>query len=221
MGKSANGIFGNFHGRIGNTVYYTRKGKQVARKIGINNRPPSLKQLYCRKRLQVLSAFFKPIKAYLELGFGQSVRGTEMSPYNAAVKYNLNNATQGEYPDVRMDYEKVVLSRGSLSPALNASVLKEAEGLRFSWDPGFIHYQNRYDSAMLLLYFPEQEQAICLLNEAQRQTGTAFVPLAAQQLNRKVHLYIAFAGQGNQAVSDSVYVGAFNLWNDSVLQEIS
>jgi hypothetical protein len=39
MGNLRNGLFGGFHGRIGNLVGYTLKGKHVIRTIGKSSKP--------------------------------------------------------------------------------------------------------------------------------------------------------------------------------------
>lgn len=205
MAKSGKGMFGAFSGRIGNTVYYMRKGQQVARTIGYNNKSPTFNQLHCWQRLRVLSAFLKPMKLYVQTGFANLVQGTDMYPYNAAVKYNLKRATKGQYPEVVMDYEKVLLSKGSLHPAKNVAVIKEAEGIRFRWDTDDLDYQNRSDNAMLLIYFPETQEALCWLNAAQREQGEHYVAMQPQSLAQEMHCYLAFIAAGRNEVSDSVY----------------
>ena len=87
MGKLEGGIFGNLRGKIGNHVYYAYRGKTVARTVGKITKPPTVKQLTCRQRLKVLSTFFKPMKAFINLGFAQAIKGTDMSAYNAAIQY--------------------------------------------------------------------------------------------------------------------------------------
>ncbi len=207
MAKLEGGIFGTIRGKIGNTIYYQQKGKTLARKIGVSNKSSTPAQLTWRQKVKVLSAFFKPMKTLITTGFREAANGTQMNPYNAAIHYNVKRATYGEYPDVSLNYEQILLSKGSLRPASNVSVAKERDGLRFHWDNDQLDYQNRSDSAMLLLYFPAEQKAIYLLNAAQRQEGTAHVALATAQLIQEVHCYIAFIAAHRCNVSDSVYVG--------------
>ncbi|MEJ2883215.1 DUF6266 family protein [Pedobacter sp. GR22-6] len=198
---------GNFQGRIGNRVYYRLNGKTVVRSVGRTEKAPSLKQLTCRQRLKVLNTFFKPIKAFLNVGFALQQKGTSKSAYSEAMGHNLERATTGEYPDVVLNYANVRVSRGKLLPPLDSSVAQEAAGLRFSWSQLEVDYQNRYDAAMVLIYFPENGAALCLLNAAQRQTGEVFVPLDAAQLLMEKQIYLAFAAEGRNGLSDSVYLG--------------
>lgn len=208
MARLEGGIFGNFHGRIGNTVYYVRNGKQLARKLGKIEKPATKAQLTCRQRLKVLSVFFKPVKAFINLGFAKLVAGTPAFAYNAAVKYNLEQATVGEYPDVQLDYSKIRVSKGNLLPAYNAVLNKEAAGLRFSWETTGMGYQDRYDAAMILVYFPEGPEALCMLNAGQRQEGTVFLALDELRLKKEAHCYLAFISENRSEVSDSLYLGA-------------
>lgn len=209
MGKLEGGLFGRLSGRIGNQVYYQLRGKTVVRKIGRNENPASHKQLHVRQKMKVLGDFFKPIKAYLKLGFAEAVAGTAMFPYNAAVKYNLEGGIQGEYPDLVIDYENILVSKGELLLPLNPVVEKTLEGLRFSWEVDALDYQARYDSAMLLICFPEHHDAIYFLNAAHRLAGTVLIPLSAEELAREMRIYISFISEGKNQVSDSVYLPLF------------
>jgi len=207
MARLEGGIFGNFHGRIGNTVYYVRNGKQVARKLGKIEKPATPAQQTCRQRLKVLSVFFKPVKAFINAGFAKLVAGTAAFPYNAAVKYNLEQATVGAYPDVKLNYAKIVLSKGNLLPASNLLLNKEVDGLRFTWENIGMDYQDRYHGVMILVYFPEGPEALCMLNAGQRQEGTVFLALDALRLQKELHCYLAFISEDRYEVSNSQYVG--------------
>lgn len=207
MAKLEGGIFGAFRGKIGNTVYYQRKGVTVARKIGKINKPSSLKQKTCRQGLKVLSQFFKPVKTLINAGFKRETLGTQMNAYSAAVKFNMGRATEGEYPNVGLVYDQILLSKGPLFSPLAPSVEKEPDGIRFRWETTDLDYQNHSDNAMILVYFPDSREAICLLNAAQRKEGTALVQVNREQLNLEAHCYMAFIAVAGVLVSDSVYVG--------------
>ncbi|MDR3326517.1 MAG: DUF6266 family protein [Prevotellaceae bacterium] len=58
----------------------------------------------------------------------------KQSPFNAATSYTLANAIIGTYPDYEIDPSKVLVSRGSLTPAANASATSTGGSIEFSWD---------------------------------------------------------------------------------------
>lgn len=206
MGKLDGGIFGRLSGRVGNQVYYQLRGKTVLRKIGRNEKAPSQKQLYVRQRIKVLGDFFKPIKDFLKVGFSEVVVGTEMFPYNAAVKYNLEKGIKGEFPDLVPDYENILVSKGERLAPINPMVVKVQEGLRLSWEVDVMDYEFRYDSVMLLICFPQIPDAIYFLNAAQRLAGTVLVPLSAEELSREMRVYMSFISEAKNQLSNSVYL---------------
>lgn len=206
MGKIDGGLMGFVRGRIGNSVYYVRNGKQMVRKIGINEKPATPKQLTGRQRFKVLFAFFRHMKPFINKGFGEMAAGTTMHPYNLAVKYNMQEATIGEYPDVTIAYERIVLSKGPLPAPLDLKLQQDEQGVEISWDTSAMEYQRRFDAVMLLLYFPKTAEVLCLLHAAQRQSGEVYVPLNAEALSGEIHGYVAFVAEGKKGMNNSVYI---------------
>jgi hypothetical protein len=208
MGSLNNGPFSSFNGKIGNLVSYTLKGKNVVRTIGSLTKPPTPAQLANQMRMAVVNAFLKPITSFINSGFEFEVAGTTKNPYNEAVSYNKKHALQGDYPEISIDYSKALVSMGELSPALNAAIAIVPEGLEFTWDlyPA-APSRSKTDRTMLLLFFPDQAEAIYILSGAQRKERRDVVELSAEYLNRRIEAYIAFVAADRKSVSDSVWVG--------------
>jgi hypothetical protein len=117
---TSNGAFGEFKGKLGNLVSYNLKGKTVVRHIGKSKKPPTEAQLAVRQRMAAVIKFLRPALAFINAGFELAVEGTDRHPHNEATAYNYKNALQGEYPNISMDYSKVLVSMGALEPAINA-----------------------------------------------------------------------------------------------------
>ena len=57
-----------------------------------------------------------------------------MTAFNAAFAYNIQNAVTGNSPDFEVDYQKVLVSRGSLPNRANPAVAKGTDdNLVFTW----------------------------------------------------------------------------------------
>ena len=215
MARGDEGSFGNFKGKIGNLVRYQLKGKTVVRKIGHSSKPPTLPQLRVRQKMKVVASFLSPILGFINLGFEFVVAGTDQHPHNAATSYNTKNAVMGEYPDIVMDYSKALVCMGSLEPAIGAAVSlvsgapgPAGNGVEFTWQvAGDMDLGIRNDRAMLLVYFPDVNEAEFVLSGAQRREGRGFVELGADQLSRKMECYIAFMADDRKSVSDSMWAG--------------
>jgi hypothetical protein len=211
MGIADQGMFGNSHGKVGNLVYYMRKGKQIVRKIGISTKPPTEAQKENRLRMSVTSAFCKLVRPFTDYGFEGLTVGRDLSPHNVAVSYNKLNALQGAYPDFSIDYARALVAEGPLVHADDAKVEIVNDGLQFSWyvDPQ-LRWPDTADQAMLLAIFPDQDRMSYQLFGAPRTAGTSLLEISAPMLDKYMETYIAFISADRKQVSTSIYVGALN-----------
>ncbi len=82
--------------------------------------------------------------------------------------YVLNNAVGGIVPNFTVDYANALLSRGSLSGALNAATdLATAGQVSFAWDDNSAEGNaNVTDKAMVLVYNPSKKESMYILDGA-------------------------------------------------------
>lgn len=211
MAINNNGPFGGHNGKLGRLVYYNLNGQEVSRTIGRTTKPPTLPQLKSRLITSVTSKFLSLLNDYVTVGFGILAQGTTKNAYNLAYQANRKYITTGEYPDLELVYENVVLSQGTLKSALNPKTSLTAEGIRFDWDvPTNIIWQESTDQVMLLAYFPDTEYVITSLFGASRITGTELLKVPEPLLTERMETYLSFVSADRKAVSDSLYTGHFN-----------
>ncbi|RQO70522.1 hypothetical protein DBR43_21150 [Pedobacter sp. KBW06] len=211
MGTLRNGLFGGFHGRVGNLVGYTLKGKNVIRMIGKSNKPLTPARKANCEKMKVVNEILKPSLPVIRTGFRLVVAGTDRNEYNEAVSYNKKNAVQGEYPNISLDYTKVLLSMGTLPVAANPTISQLEEKITFSWDkPDIPMSQYDTDRAMLVIYFPDLKKTSCQLIGAQRVEGKDVITISSEHINERMEAYISFAKQDGREISNSVHVGSLN-----------
>ena len=131
MAVLRNGLMGGCSGKIGNLVFYQRNGESLVRKRSKITRPPTEKQLECRMGMEVVISFLSPLLEFIRASFKDPSAGTTKSAYNIAVSCNKKQALHGTYPDLKIDYEKVILGKGRLWPVSDSEVTIVAEGLKF------------------------------------------------------------------------------------------
>ncbi|SHF45460.1 GNAT family N-acetyltransferase [Pedobacter caeni] len=212
MGKLLNGVFGGFHGKVGNLVGYTLKGKYVIRMIGRSEKPLTpARKANCQK-MTVVNEILSPCIHAIRVGFRLAVAGTDRNEYNEAVSYNKKNALQGVYPNISLDYDKVLLSMGTLPVAINPTISQNEEKITFNWEtsdiPGSAHYNDR---AMLVIYFPDLKDSTCYLIGAKRGEGKDVIAIDSPNINERMEAYISFAKEDGRAISNSIHVGSLNL----------
>ncbi|SMC44921.1 DUF6266 family protein [Pedobacter africanus] len=207
-----NGLFDGFNGKLGNLVSYNLKGKQVIRKIGRTTKAPSTAQLAVRQKLLAINTFLKPILPFINVGFELEAAGTDKNPHNIATAYNVKHALQGEYPNISIDYSRVMVSMGALPSALTPAASVTGTLLTFTWGVAAdMDWSIKNDRAMLLIYCPELGKAVYSFSGTRRSTGTDGLELPPAYLGKALHCYIAFKSSNGKKVSDSVWInGAFN-----------
>jgi len=211
MGILNNGLHGPFTGRIGNTVYYMLGKKNVSREIGINTKPPTDLQLRNRMVTKLCSKFLCTIKDFIGTGFHVEAELMEDNAYNQAIKHNKNRIFEGKYPNVKIAYEQVMLSKGRLKPAENWRVTQFPMGLQFTWhaDPK-MSWSEANEQVMMLAYFPDQGRTEYVLFGNDRISGSAVLELPPSLQGKYMETYLSFIAADRKQVADSVYTGSFN-----------
>ncbi|WEK18971.1 MAG: DUF6266 family protein [Candidatus Pedobacter colombiensis] len=211
MGIINNGLHGPFKGRIDNTVYYMLKNKNVSRQIGINTKPPSELQLRNRLVTKLSSKFMCALKDFIETGFGIEAKLMDDNAYNQAIKHNKSQIIEGTYPDLKIAYPQVILSKGLLKPAEKWEVTQIPMGLQFTWqtDPK-IAWPEAVEQVMMLAYFPDQNRTEYMLFGNERISGSAELELPPSLQGKYMETYLSFIAADRKQVANSVYTGSFN-----------
>ena len=201
-----------FRGKLGGVVYYLLKGVLVARGIGENNGPPSLLQLVGQQSTKIVCAFMKPLKPFLNIGFELIAKANNTNQHNEAYAYLRKNAIKGEYPELVMDYEKVLVTTGTMPLPPHPTVVITDEGLTFRWDQELEIFGAHWtDQVMLVAYFPTLEQAVYLTAGARRNQGVEHLPLAGITRGNVCETYFSFIADDRTRIATSLYMGSL-LW---------
>src|ERR1700681_1213279 len=132
MGKFYAGINGPFSGKVGVVVGYLYKGIPVMRGLPNRKKPSTPNELNQQARFRLMNKFLTPLNDLLNITFAHLAVG--MTGRNKAFSYNLKNAVKGVRPDLAIDYDMVLLSRGDLPAAESPIVNSPSSGLlEFSW----------------------------------------------------------------------------------------
>jgi len=130
------------------------------------------------------------------------------SGFNLAVGANVRSALlyEGEVPVI--DYARVLVANGNLKEALGAEVVLEDEGLRFNWlCPTGMDWSYYSDQVMMVVYFPDQQQAEYVIAGAQRTVCSDLLQLSAAQMSQRMEIYISFISDDRKAAATSTYLG--------------
>ncbi|MBB2148897.1 DUF6266 family protein [Pedobacter gandavensis] len=209
MALASNGPQGHLNGKVGNLVFYMLNGQPVVRLIGRKGKPSRL-QLANYQAMEVTMKLLNRMGSFIKLGYGLQAKGTVQNAHNLATSYHKKEALQGEYPNISIDYSKVMLSRGVMPETKDLKIEKVAGGLEISWDPTHSSELQHNDSVMVMICTPETNNDREYLNIARRSEGKCFIPMYEEALNQQIEPYISFISADGERISDSVYLGNLN-----------
>jgi len=215
MGKVENGLMLGVRGKVGPIVM--SKGKNGISIMGIKkvktSKPPKQLQISQRTKFAVVAAFVGDLKRVIDIGFQGNTDGLE--PFAAALQYNLLNAVTGVYPDFKMDYPNVKLSKGNL-PGSNTLILKNGTGgeLTITWgeDDGFGEEEaalRSEDTTMLVVYDPLHDRFY--FNNAGSTRGKNLLVGTVPRVfaGGLLHAWFFFVSPDKLRVSKTEYLGSF------------
>ena len=225
MAKIDEGILGPFFGKVGEVIGSSWHGiPYIKSRPAVFHDAKSPAQLAQRMRMQVAHQFVKSIKNVITIGY-RYVAGAQI-PYNKAVSYIVKNVIVGEYPDMGIAPDMVMVSQGNLMGAEGRTATKEDEKIAFSWDITDEKEQSSLkekglstskenaakhpnmrtdDTAWLVAYnFAKQEPKTV---QTSRGEGHGMIEIPANWKEDGIGCYLFFASNQDDAVSDSQFLG--------------
>jgi len=157
-------------------------------------------------RLSLVSHFLSRFKSDIRIGFYK--KNNRIPPFQAAVQYNLQHAVAGESPDFKIDYSKVVLSKGNLEMVWSEAIfLDENKMLHISWEiPSTSKLKVvGMDTTHIIIYSHTLEKDLNAPDTVRQDL------YAARDLKffsgHTIYIWLFFTSTDHAAVSNSQYLG--------------
>ncbi len=118
MGTYKKGILGSFSGKVGTVVGSSWNGIEYMRSLPKpSSKAPTNLQLIQRAKFGLVNGFLQPISMLVNLGYKSLA--FQKTGYNLATSEIIAEAISGVYPDLEIDFSKVLFSKGSLTGVWN------------------------------------------------------------------------------------------------------
>ena len=204
MGTIKQGILGGFSGKVGTVVGSTWKSVHYMRALAVSfSDPRTEKQKNQRSKFTAAVNFTKAMTPFLRFGYKEF--SGQQSAFNAAVSYILKHAMKGSGTNVSIDYNKALVTRGSLVPALDATVTVNEGKVTFAWtDNSGMGDATVTDAAMLLAYNKDKGMAVYDIAAATRSDAKAELKLPANWKDDALAIYLGFCNEDVTNVANSV-----------------
>jgi hypothetical protein len=206
MGQTSKGIMGNVSGTVGTVVGAKWRGKSYLRsKPDIKkNAKRSGSQLVQQAKFSLARTFIQGTKDLLELGFRTTAIG--LTGQNKALAHMLKKAITGTYPELSIDYKKVLISQGTLVNAFDTKAAAIKDAIQFSWTNNSV-VSNADDSDLVLMaaYCPEFNCTVYRIGAA-RSAGSDTLQLPGFS-GKLMHTWVSFISADEEVIATSLYTG--------------
>ncbi len=213
MAQTNQGILGAFTGTVGPVTGYTRNGRNIMRTSSSNVRykHTALRTAQLEK-IKVCTRFTKVFTGTGFLNKSFPAYGNTGNGYNRATSALMSQALIGDYPDIKLSYPLVMVSKGRLPAAMHAAAVPmEGSTIYFSFtDNSDTGIASLSDTVILVAYAEALGKAIFTLNAGLRKDCEAVLNAAVFKGN-VVETWMGFLSSDGKDASDSVYTGKIKL----------
>lgn len=215
MARLLNGIFGPVSGKIGGIIGSSWKGKpyikSVSKSKGLKKKP-SEAQSKNQAKFGFISKWLIPFHPYFTVGMALGAK--HGSPISNGLKFNYREAFSGESPEIMINYEKLLISKGALAEVIDPVISwLNTETLELTWIPNEIRGTAYNDQMMLVLYSPDVHLADGFIGNAIRINGRCRFSPEPIMRDKPLHVYLSMVSLDRRRVANSQYLGLLEPFN--------
>lgn len=204
MGIINQGILGGFSGKVGPIVGFRWKSNYYirARAAKVSN-PRTPKQQEQRGKFATAFSFLKAIKPFIRIGYKEFTQ--DKSAFNSAMSYTLKRAVTGSGKEIKIDFDRALVSMGTLMPVFEGTATQNGNKVHFKWqDNSGMGNAEDTDIAMLLVYNKDEETAVYDTEATLRSARHAELQLPSDWQDDELIAYLSFRSADGSCVANSI-----------------
>ncbi|MDR0228915.1 MAG: DUF6266 family protein [Flavobacteriaceae bacterium] len=209
MAEIQKGILGGVQGKVGTVVGVNWRGKNVIRSLPTRkkNVVASEKQLLQRAKFKLMVDFLNPLRQLTSKYFGES-QGTK-SRTNLAMSYQLQEAIVETANGPEIDFSKVVITKGVLTPAPVVLTKLEEEKLTISWKSDAGKGLAKATDILTVVVYNSDYKGFYVLNQMVDRTKEIITENLPSGWTKNNQVWMVWVDEKQKQSSTSVYVGEF------------
>lgn len=167
----------------------------------------SLAQLAIQERFKLACKVVKPLMPFLQVTYrNKAKRNRRLKPHNVAIAQVIKQAIVGLYPDMRVDYAKLLLSDGIYAGLSNVQLSVSGLEIRLQHERSTaVNRKNKDDIVIWVVYCPTLEE--CISVEGVRYDDHLSVTIPQWFINHDLHHYLIVCRRDYSLFSTSQYLG--------------
>lgn len=204
MARTKDGVLGGFSGKIGNVIgckgktgYYVRACPQHV------SNPQTERQQAHRGKFSVAMQFARALTPFLRVSYREYAGAGQ--PFHAAVSSFLKTAAVEADGTFAIDFEKALVSRGSLTAVHQASSRRGEDKVSFVWtDNSGEGNAAATDVTLLLVFNKTRWEAVYADATACRSDEKAEICISKEWSDDELVVYLGFRSADGETVSNSL-----------------
>jgi len=207
-----NPITGRTRKKFGSAVFSKQFGKNTLRTkpIEVSN-PRTDKQKMQRSKFALMVELSRMFLSFIRIGFKQSAIG--MSQFNSFMKSNIKTVITGTYPNYAIDFENLVVAKGTLTGPDGAEAAAEAGSkILVSWDDNTGNGDaSDTDIALILVLNYDKKAMKSDITTTKRPDESCEITLPVSWVGDNVYVYMSFMSETGNKVANSVYLATITV----------
>jgi len=167
---------------------------------------PSEAQVRSRAKFKFIGEWMVPFHPYFSVGL--VFAGKYQAPIANAVQLNYHQAFSGESPNISVNYQNLIISKGPMAMVENPEVYWSGpDCLTLTWSPNEIRGTAYNDQLILVLYSPELHRTDGFIGNAIRINARCNFSPEPVMRGKLLHVYLSVVSLNRRRVADSKYLG--------------
>lgn len=204
MARIKDGILGGLSGKIGNVIGCKGKTGYYIRSIPAHvSNPRTEQQQAHRSKFTQAIQFARVLTPFLRISY-KEFAGVRQ-PFHAAVSSFLKNAVMETEAGYVIDFEKALVSRGSLTAVRQAKISRKNNIISYTWtDNSGEGNAVKNDVSLLVVFNKTRWMAVYSDATAKRCDGKARLDIPADWGDDSLVAYLGFRSRDGETVANSV-----------------
>ena len=209
MAIISNGILGSFSGKVGSVIGGSWRGIQYIRSLPKKvKRVPTEKMLNQQAKFSLVMSFVNPLRDFLKENY-EDEKIRHMTSANLLSSHILRNAVQGNLPEIKLNYSKIIISKGSVEQIIEIRSEKAENAIMVNWAAEDKYLVPLAEVEIRAVIFNENKKHFHHIPLGTRKTTGTEISLSLFDKGDKLAMWVYSIDKRTNRISESQFVKEF------------
>ncbi|GEM69360.1 hypothetical protein SMI01S_29660 [Sphingobacterium mizutaii NBRC 14946 = DSM 11724] len=211
MAIISNGILGSFSGKVGSVVGGSWRGIQYIRSLPKKvKRVPTEKMLNQQAKFALAMSFVNPLRSFLKENY-EDEKIRYMTSANLLSSHILRHAVQGNLPEIKLNYSKIIISKGTVEQLLDISSEKLDRVISVKWGAEEKYLVPLAEVEVRGVIYNENKNHFHHFKLGSRKTAQGEISLSLFDKGEKLAIWLYTMDKKTNRISESQFINEFTV----------